>query len=133
MYNHAWHGQFNLEKQVEVVIRDTSQVKASVTDVISEVANLSHNVTQVRNDVTNSINAGNADREQAFYAASAMVANHPDATRQDWGPWPASDANHPDAGAEAGAPTARTAGIEADYVVTPQEEAPDAAAAALAS
>ena len=123
----------NLEEQVKVVIRDTSQVKASVTYVISEVANLSHDVTQVRNDVTNAINAGNADREQAFYAASAVIANHPDA-RADWGPWPrASDANHPDAGAEASAPTARTAGIEADYVVTPKEEAPDAAAATVAS
>ena len=133
VYGSTWQGQYNLENQVKVVRQDISQVKTSVTEVIGEVSNVFHNVTQVRTDVATAINAGNADREQAFYAASAMIANHPDATRQDWGPWPAIDANHPDAGAEASAPTAPTAGIEADYVVTPQEEAPDAAAATVAS
>ena len=124
VYGSTWQGQYNLENQVKVVRQDISQVKTSVTEVIGEVSNVFHNVTQVRTDVATAINAGNADREQAFLAAAA----------QDWGPWARErDANHPDAGAEAGASTALTARLDREYVVAQQEEAPGAAAATLAS
>jgi len=128
VYGSTWQGQYNLENQVKVVRQDISQVKTSVTEVIGEVSNVFHNVTQVRTDVATAINAGNADREQAFYAASAMVTNHADGA--GWGPW-TKQSNAPDAAAESGASTEITARLEQEYVVT--QDAPEAPAANLAS
>jgi len=131
VYGSTWQGQYNLENQVKVVRQDISQVKTSVTEVIGEVSNVFHNVTQVRTDVAIAINAGNADREQAFYAASAMsamVGNHADGA--EWGPW-TKQSNAPDAAAESGASTEITARLEQEYVVT--QDAQEAPAANLAS
>ena len=120
VYGSTWQGNFNLENQVEVVRRD-------IKEVIGEVSNVFHNVTQVRTDVATAINAGNADREQAFYAASAlsaMVGNHADGA--EWGPW-TKQSNAPDAAAESGASTEITAALEQEYIVTQDEQEAPAA------
>ena len=110
---------------------DTKQVKACVAEMKGDVATVFLNVSQVRDDVAKAINAGNADREQAFYAASAMsamVGNHADGA--EWGPW-TKQSNAPDAAAESGASTEITARLEQEYVVT--QDAQEAPAANLAS
>ena len=124
-YSYAWHGQYNLEKQVEGVNREVTQVRTGVTEVIEEVSNVFHNVTQVRTAVVTAISEGNADREQAFYRAAAIVGNHADG--EEWGPWnkqinaPEAAAESREAAAESGAST--TAMLDQEYIVTQIDEA----------
>ena len=130
-YSDSWHGQYNLEKQVEGVNREVTQVRTGVTEVIEEVSNVFHNVTQVRTAVLTlpsfliAISEGNADREQAFYRAAAIVGNHADG--EEWGSWnkqinaPEAAAESGEAAAESGAST--TAVLDQEYIVPQFDEA----------
>ena len=125
VYGSTWQGQYNLENQVKVVRQDISQVKTSVTEVIGEVSTVFHNVTQVRTAVVTAISEGNADREQAFYRAAAIVGNHADG--EEWGSWnkqinaPEAAAESGEAAAESGAST--TAVLDQEYIVPQFDEA----------
>ena len=117
-YSDSWHGQYNLEKQVEGVNREVTRVRTGVTEVIEEVST-------VRTAVVTAISEGNADREQAFYRAAAIVGNHADG--EEWGSWnkqinaPEAAAESGEAAAESGAST--TAVLDQEYIVPQFDEA----------
>ena len=117
VYKENW----NLKQEIRGVRHDTEQVKCCVTAMNGDVKSLFDRVDMVRDDVTKAIDAGNADREQAFYSAAS----------QNWGPWTiasAGIANPPgevaepeeevaeperEAGAEAGAGAGT--GVDVEY------------------
>ena len=118
VYHHSWHGQYNLEKQVEKVNQEVRGVRTGLAEVIEEVST-------VRTAVVTAISEGNADREQAFYRAAAIVGNHADG--EEWGSWnkqinaPEAAAESGEAAAESGAST--TAVLDQEYIVTQIDEA----------